>query len=111
MNTKNLIACAVVGVLAAAFGTIYGLTHAEPPPCPACPETPVEDVEQHIRVIYDVTSGIRIQADKNTIVQKIACFDGDPSRKCVWISCPKCETKAKEAADDDAPIASAEPTG
>jgi hypothetical protein len=68
---------------------------------PACPEIPEE--VRHIRIVEDVSTGVRIEVDREAIkaerliVQNHACYDGDPTRRCVWIgvppekTCPACE--------------------
>ena len=96
-TTSGLLAVAALGVVAGMI--LVALFGAE---------TPVEDIDHHVRVVYDVTNGVRVQADKTANVRKIPCFDGDPSRNCIWLSCPACQDCA---ADEPIPESSEEPTG
>ena len=77
---------------------------------------PVEDVDRHVRIIYDVTSGVRMQGEPGITTSKIPCYDGDPTRQCLWINCPACP-ECDLTCENDAvveeliPESSVEPTG
>lgn len=81
-------------VLAVGFGVGWGL-HPDGPD--------VEDVDHHMRIVFDVTNGTAIRPAKDVIVRKDSCYDGDPTRNCVFISCPvqpECPECPPEESDD-----------
>ena len=64
---------------------------------------PLPEGVRHVRIVESLQTGVRIQADdEGLIVRDIPCFDGDPERRCIWISClsptPEDATARKEAA-------------
>ena len=89
-------------VIAAGLGVLVGISVGAFLNSTLTEDATIEDIDQHVRVIYDVTNGVRVQADPGIVPRKIPCYDGDPTRQCIWISCPACpECDAATDADDD----------
>ena len=61
---------------------------------------PSIDVEQHIRVVYDVRTGVGLQLNEDVQAVKTQCYDGDPVGKCYMVSCKPPEETPLESSDE-----------
>lgn len=57
---------------------------------------------RHVRIVESLQTGVRIQAQDGVIVREIPCYDGDPTRKCIWMGCDPTAPGGPDAPEETA---------